>query len=161
MAAVTLKLVAAGDDQLTYKEVGSDLAWESAVHAASLEGIELGSDDFVEALTHLQKKYDECADSYGHLRFIATRTLKILTDVGMAFKYPDNECMCENHLTNHIDSLIGVLMSSMTSIYSVGPSGWMTNEEWMNLSEDERTTFFTLNVPNNIPREGDDEITHD
>ena len=160
MTDVTLKLVAAGDDQSYYKEVAEDLAWEAAVHAASHEGVELGSDDFIEAFEHLKGKYAECAESYGHLRFIATQTLKILIDSGMAIKYPPDECLCRNHLTNHIDSLVGVLMSSMTSIYSVGPSGWLTNEEWMRIEEEDRTTIFTLRIPY-IPREGDDEITYD
>ena len=155
-----VKVVSHGTDQDAYNSAASDLAWESAVYAASQEGIELGSEDFIVALDYLNARYQECAQSYGHLRSIAARTVKILMDHGLSVTYPEDACDCDGHLTNYIEGFVSVVLSTITSLYSVGPAGWVSNAEWQLRSEHERSTYFNVTLPTSSQEEEEDEATH-
>jgi hypothetical protein len=147
MERFTVNLVADTYEESELVEFSEDLAWEAALSASHTEGIEIGSDDFVEAFTHLKKRYADCAHAYGHLRHISARTLRALMDQGMALVYPANRCTCKECMTDHLDDMVGILLSQATAVYSVGPIGWINNDEWVELPEEDRTVTFELVKP--------------
>lgn len=130
-----------GDDVL---EATEDLAWDAAVQAAQAEGLEIGSDQFVEAFQHLKARYAECGEAYGHLKFMSALVLRQLMNFGMAVVYPPDTCTCEEHMAAHFDLLAQVIFSQFATFYGVGPAGWYSNEEWNKLDPNQRTIVFEV-----------------
>jgi hypothetical protein len=160
MERFTVKIVAEGYDQDKLNAVGEDLAWEAATSAAQSEGIDIGSEEFIRAFNLLKSKFSDCAEAYGHIRYTAAATLRSLMDAGMAVVYPPDLCACDEHMKAHFDLLVGIIFSQATSIYAVGPAGWLTNEEWERIPEEHRTLYFNVIRPN-IPLEEEDDITYE
>jgi len=148
MEKFTVDIVADTYEEAELLAFSEDLAWEATILASQAEGIEIGSDEFVQAFTHLKARYAECAESYGYLRHICARTLTALMDAGMAITYPGGRCTCDNCMTAHIDTLVMLILGQATALYSVGPLGWIRDNEWVKLPESDRTTTFQLIKPN-------------
>lgn len=144
MTRFVIELISSGDDEAELTEISEDLAWEAVMNASRVEGIDVGSDDFVAAFSHLKSRYADCAQHFGHLTHMASRTLRALMDSGMAIAYPAYLPQDEESVTKYLNTLVGLVLSVATSIYTVGPTGWIPNEEWDQLPEEERTVTFTF-----------------
>lgn len=147
MQRFVVELLASGDDEQELIEISEDLAWEAVMAASRQEGLEVGGEVFVEAFQSLKLRYAECARHFGHLTHIAATTLKVLMDSGLAIAYPAGMPTDEDSIRKFINNLVGVVLSTSTSIYAVGPSGWIPNEQWDDLPEDQRTITFNLIKP--------------
>ena len=152
MQSFLIELIATGEDEADLIELSEDLAWEAVMNASRAEGIDVGSDDFVAAFSYLKSRYAECAQHFGHLTYMATNTLRALMDSGMAIVYPSHLPADDESVTRFINNLVGLILSVSTSIYSVGPTGWIPNEQWDTMPEDQRTTTFTF-IRNNTTLE--------
>lgn len=155
MQRIVIDLIASGEDEAELTEISEDLAWEAVMNASRVEGIDVGSDHFVEAFSHLKSRYAECAQHFGHLTYMATSTLRALMDSGMAIAYPAYLPQDDESVTRYLNSLVGLVLSVATSIYSVGPTGWIPNEQWDALPEEQRTITFTF-IRNNTTLESDE-----
>lgn len=155
MERFAIELIASGEDEAELTEISEDLAWEAVMNASRVEGIDVGSDDFVAAFSHLKNRYAECAQHFGHLTYMAASTLRALMDSGMAIAYPAYLPQDEESVKRYLNSLVGLVLSVATSIYSVGPKGWIPNEQWDDLPEDQRTITFSF-IKNNTTLESDE-----
>ena len=144
MKRYLIELTYEGDTGEDVLEATEDLAWDAAMQAAQAEGLEVGSDQFVEAFQHLKARYAECGEAYGHLKFMSAMVLRQLMNFGMAVVYPPDLCTCEEHVKAHFDLLTQVVFAQFATLYGVGPSGWYPNEEWNELDPIERTIVFEV-----------------
>lgn len=155
MQSFLVELIATGEDEADIIELSEDLAWEAVMNASYSQGIDVGSDDFVAAFSYLKYRYADCAKHFGNLTYMATTTLRALMDSGMVIVYPEHLPNDSESVTRFIDNLVGLILSVSTSIYSVGPTGWIPNEQWDTLPEDQRTTTFTFIRGNTILENND------
>lgn len=153
---VTVSFLAGGDDEEALISASEDLAWEAAVNAANIEGVEVGSDEFAAAYRLLQSRYRQCAESFAHLSFMSAITLKTLMDGGMALVYPDKE-YDDKDIENYLQALVSVILSTVTSMYVTAPEGWMKNEDWNDLPKHKRTVTFDLMRPTNPSEENNED----
>jgi hypothetical protein len=132
------------EDDHTILATSEDLAWEAAKLASEAEGLDIGSDDFVEAFTQLKRRYGDCAISYGHLKYLSALTLRNLMDAGLAVQMPRDMCSCENHLASYFDNLAQLIFVNFAQVYAVATSGWYTNEDWDYLPANQKTVRFVV-----------------
>lgn len=144
MEFYSVSLTTRAEDQAAIDAHSEDLAWDAAVFGAKQSGMELGSEDFVRVFDNLKERYADCAQAYGHLTYVAASMIRNLMDSGMCVIYPPDACVCDEHMRTQFEMLIGIVMSHVTSLYAIGPIGWLNNEEWEKLPEETRTVIFEV-----------------
>jgi hypothetical protein len=153
MQTYNVKITVNTENQESLNETSENLAWESAVRASETRGVDLGSDFFVAAFKVLKDRYADCAKSYCHLSYVAASTVETLISTGLGLLQGPDDCNCEDHVRERFEILTAIVLSTITSVYAVGPVGWYTNEEWAELPEEDRTVNFTIINPNGLTEE--------
>lgn len=143
---VTLTSVAHNESELI--QISEDIAWEAVMSASHAEGIDVGSDDFIAAYEHLKGKYALCAKSFGHLNYLSMALLSSLVDSGMAVVCPPEISQDTEKVKEHLTNLVGMVMSVVTSVYCVGPTGWIDNKDWNDFPVDKRSIDFEFVTTN-------------
>lgn len=136
-------------------EGAQDLAWSHAVGVAQVQGVEVGSDEFIDAHAFLLGRYGECADHAAFVQHTSLRILQALLDtVKVAIIIPkDAE---KNDVLNRIQELSDIVCSGLMWFFASYPHGWVDDKNWEGLGEDTRGVAFSFNMPANSEDGKDD-----
>ena len=134
----------AGTDEQNLEGAG-ELAWEHATTLARQVGIDVGGDHFISLFNELSEQYAYCSQHYGFIQHMALRVLHELLHTGrMALLSPPMSTPQE--ATALMQNLAQVVTSAMMWMYVSADTSWITNEQWDELSPDERGVEFTFEL---------------
>lgn len=151
---VTVDVISAGVDVKEASAHAEETAWDMAVHAAEHEGVDIGSDKFVSAYNQLKVRFDDCAESYSHLHHVSARAVQALLNKNTALLVKD---ISSDKLEDAIHDMVATVFSVLTVVYATGPHGWIHDEEWLQLTEKERTVPITFHAVDLSDEETTDE----
>lgn len=137
-------------------EGAQDLAWDHAVGVAQINGLEIGSQDFINTHGLLLSRYTDCAE---HAAFIQHTALRILQAMLLSHKVAlvvssdsDKEAVVEK-----IQHVSDIVCSGLMWFFSSYPNGWITDRDWHLYSDDARGVEFTFSLPDKGGADDDSE----
>jgi hypothetical protein len=122
-----------------------ELAWSHVMTLAG-EGLEIGSEHFVQIHQQLLDAYRHCAAHFGFIQHMALRILKELltsNDLHIRAFSADNDA---SEAVDSIRHLAYIIASSMMYMYASDSVAWIPNIEWLSMDEDVRGVTFLLRL---------------
>lgn len=131
------------------------LAWEHATLYASLQDIELGSEEFVQLHKQFMDSYRVCGEHLGFLQHTSMRLLQTLLFSNLvALVISKDET--EDDVSEHLAYLAHIITSCVMWMHAAYPTQWVSNLKWEHLDEEYRGIDFPVTIPTGGEKDDDD-----
>jgi hypothetical protein len=133
---VLIEVKSALIDRQTLVDEAQNLAWDMMTHAAEAHGLDMASDGFSNGFREINDRMLDCAKAYQHLHTIAAQTVGAMLQGNVAILTRGD--VSSDTIRDSVQRMVGILFGTISVIYATGPTGWVPDEEWDELSEKEK-----------------------